>query len=305
MQGVLINPPITKVVIVDLNMQSSGDWAHGVWLLQQKRTPNDAHTCFIGIMQDAVHCKLAQANMEQVLMVDWWPTHSEAGPEEPSQSADQLIEKPVLSLCSWNGGTPGLPPYVLKKFQEGDSCFDQWKDLCVMFTKKVAAFAADMGSGDHGMPDGLQLTSPDFSVPPTVTRVDNVLEVSTTPSSSFAHDSVCPPRSLLAPCLGRQVGDIACTMVVTLPKLPFLARLFTCRSTRTLPALCITKDWSLYAYLEDMDSMDISCSELLGFNVGDFVTENRNVQGPSFLWGAPLSHNCELPHPLFCPLAFC
>jgi hypothetical protein len=58
-------------------------------------------------------------------------------------------------------------------------------------------------------------------------------------------------------------------------------RLYSCKATTALPALCITKDWSLWAFLEDSATgpLTVSCSELMGFNVGSFVLEKRGEPG--------------------------
>ena len=44
-----------------------------------------------------------------------------------------------------------------------------------------------------------------------------------------------------------------------------------------MPALCVTKDWSLYAFLEgETRELKLDACELMGFNVGSFVLEKAD-----------------------------
>jgi hypothetical protein len=56
-----------------------------------------------------------------------------------------------------------------------------------------------------------------------------------------------------------------------------VARLYTCRATRTSPALTVTKDYSLWASWDAEGPFTLTTSELLGFNTGTFTTDAPGV----------------------------
>jgi hypothetical protein len=195
-QGLNINPATTKLVLLDMNTFLFADWLQGAWQMQQEwaasETTKPLVTC-ISFCQDNSYYQAIRGHMEQKLLDTWWFNQPQAGPSEPSQSPDLIVDKPVLRLATWTGSTPALPAFILNKFQEEDAHHTQWATLCQAFKTTIDKKAAAMSGGtDPTLPDGLKLRSPDWSVPPTVPDLAAAVSpIADLAASDFPTDTVC------------------------------------------------------------------------------------------------------------------
>lgn len=130
--------------------------------------------------------------MENRLLEDWWFKLAESGPEEPTLDLERAVEKPCLTLATWNGCTPSLPPYVLNKFTEEDHYHKEWADLCTAFTSSMTRASIE-ASGSARVENPTEMTDPDYRVPPACPDLSKVLEACEVASVDFPHDRVCLP----------------------------------------------------------------------------------------------------------------
>jgi hypothetical protein len=193
-QDMKMDPATDKLIIVDLICFLNADWAFGVWSMQQDwmaASSGKLLTAYIGMWADAGYQQAAQQHLEQTLLNSWWFASPESGPAEPALNIDLLVEKPTLQLASWTGSKPVLPPYVINKFEPDDPYHSKWSEVCTSFAANMAKLEDTLGGPDKKLPDGLALTSPDWSVPPAAPDLSMKLCPETVPAAEFKMDNVC------------------------------------------------------------------------------------------------------------------
>ncbi|CAK9104678.1 Uncharacterized protein SCF082_LOCUS48825, partial [Durusdinium trenchii] len=245
--------PDHRLDLVELQLGGVPDWVEGSW--QMKSTwasqPDKPQVAYGGFCRDMAIYKSIQGHLEATLMQEWWELQHVAGPPEPTDSAP--VDKPVLSLASWDGESPSLSDIVLSKFDNDETYSSKWNAKVSEFREFVASTVAPLleasVSSDTGgaTPKGGS-GGPDMSVAPYV----------------------------------------PCTPEVTLPAIPISEMrlpdvLFTVKAVPKLPALHIMKDYTVFMSL-DMDgvhkntsTLSIGPCELLGFNIGDIQSSDATV----------------------------
>ena len=144
--------------------------------------------------------------LEQVLIEDWWNGHPDAGPSEPIQTPEQMLEKPTLSLAVWANGKPTIPEVALTKFAPTEEFYDSWTAMCRSFEKRVEEAApADTTTGSQ-----VTMTGPDFSHDPKPTSYgEKKLSVEGVRCAEFKHDDVCAQR-LSVMCTSARAYTLRC-----------------------------------------------------------------------------------------------
>lgn len=180
-------------LVVDLNAHCSGDWAHGVLAMQLNRKTTDPLVGYLGFLSEVGHLQVLRASLETALLETWWPKQPEAGPDEPTSTAEQLVDRPSLILCSWSGGLPVLPACVSGKFSETDAFFSDWTGAVGAFSAKLSRWTAAVGGPERRMPESTtQLTGPDWRVHPVPKDMTSQLELT---AADVDQAAVCPAWS--------------------------------------------------------------------------------------------------------------
>jgi hypothetical protein len=118
-----------KIVIVDLNPCVNGQWMQSTHDMQ-KRWANGEDIPFISYagfdVEDGGHItKTANDDMLRLLIQEWWATHPEAGPAEPSEPL-AAVPRPILTLMSWGTSGPMVSDDVKTKFSDDSEYFGPW-----------------------------------------------------------------------------------------------------------------------------------------------------------------------------------
>ena len=65
-----------------------------------------------------------------MLIEEWWNESPEAGLAEPAERAEDMVDKPTLSLATWQGLRATIPDAALSKFDPSDEFFASWNAKC-------------------------------------------------------------------------------------------------------------------------------------------------------------------------------
>jgi hypothetical protein len=200
LDGMNLDPANAKVILVDMNTFLFADWLQAAWQMYQDWTASPTTNLLVtavSFCNDGLYHQAIRGHMEQKLMDTWWFLQPQAGPAEPTQSPDMIVEKPPLRLATWTGATPTLPIFILTKFTSEDTHYKPWSDLCASFRAMIEKRAAVVSDeGELVMPDGLKLENPDWSVPPTAPDMNmSVSALAELSVAEFPMDAVCPACS--------------------------------------------------------------------------------------------------------------
>jgi hypothetical protein len=246
-----------KIIAVDMNPQQ-GDWLDACWNVQQKWMAGGGggggggnavfvgYTCMVKT-ECPEYVQMFESQAKGMLMKKWWDNSTSAGSAEPIATTDELVAKPNLTLCSWDGGNPKIADIVYKKFAEGSDCYESWKTLCMahgLTLAKMAITTSLQATTSTTTMTPPVLTGPDMSVEPTAIDMSREEVLECVPSAEFVHD----------------------------------ATQFTCRAQRNLPVITVQKDFSMWLSLDEAthgNSMEVGPVELFGFNTGDFIVGDR------------------------------
>jgi hypothetical protein len=130
-----------KIIVMDLN-PLTGDWLDGVWALQCLWGAGEEIPFFgyFGVTKksDSDYFNHLLGQTQGMLFRTWWENHPNAGAAEPSIGETDLVTKPDLALCSWNGDDPIIPDIVIARFPEASDCFESWKNVCAAAAAEIA-----------------------------------------------------------------------------------------------------------------------------------------------------------------------
>lgn len=196
LDGMNINAATSKVIVVDVNTFLFADWLQAAWQMHQDWSAghnNKPLVAGISFCADAVYCQALRAHLEKKLLDTWWFQQPTAGPAEPTQTPDMVVDKPTLRLASFSGSTPTLPTIILNKFAQDDTHYKPWDDLCKAFKTMIEKRAAIVTErGELMMPDGLRLESPDWSVSPPAPDLNMAVSAITElAAADFPMENVC------------------------------------------------------------------------------------------------------------------
>ena len=169
---------------------------------------------YLGFAEGKAEYKNAKDELVDVRLAEWWSQKPEAGPAEPTTSADDMVPKPSLTLCAWpDGGIPSLPDAVKNKFSEDSGYYKGWQQRTKEFQTKLKQTWPNPGSNlpDRKAAPGIapEVDGPDFSVPPVPASMDEV-ELASITEADFKKEDV----------------------------------LYTCKAQRFLPVVSVTKGHS-------------------------------------------------------------
>ena len=193
--GTPMASPDARVDIVEFNLLAVPDWVEAAWALKSlwQSDSGKPRISYFGLTREHSIQKAVVGHMEAILMGEWWDSHSEAGPKEPEHSGP--IERPSLSLTSWEGDVPALSEVVICKFDGDEAYGEKWAGKVSSFREFVTSTVAPVVRRNAGDGEGSSVAAavsdgPDMSVgdqPAVVT--DAVLPA--TAAADFKAADVC------------------------------------------------------------------------------------------------------------------
>jgi hypothetical protein len=175
--------PKRRVLVVDAN-PDHGWWCDGVWKLQKQWSGSNDVPFFAYMTyfktEDAAQRSMMDSRVQGKLLSEWWDTQGVAGAPEPVSEPDQFVEKPSLTLLTWENGSAVIPAVVLAKFPESDTDYHAaWTTFCTSANVRLDAMKVR----------AIANNSPAPLVPPMITGPD------------WSHGSVAPDtrRALTSP----------------------------------------------------------------------------------------------------------
>lgn len=253
----VIASPDTRLDLVEMKVDMVPCWAEGSFLMKQQWASDSSKpkVSYVGFCREVVVTKTMETHLHAVLMQEWWESQPAAGPQEPADSGP--VDKPMLTIVSWNDVLPALPDMIVSKFDGDETYSSKWNAKVSSFRDFVTNKIAPLISLPVGTPavsgNVGSLTGPDWSVGDMVPPIQNVL-LRATATADFQSDNVFlilihfqihdSPIHDSFQFISQELGCWA----HNLPALSlflflcFCPRLFTVKATRTLPTLLITKD---------------------------------------------------------------
>ena len=189
--------PDCRLDVVELQLVNVPDWLEGVWSLKQswESQGTKPQVAYAGFCRDKQSQRTLQGHLEATLMAEWWPSQTQAGPAEPEEG--QVVERPQLQLCSWDGSSPALSEIASSKFDGDETYGGKWHALCAEFrqfvTNSVVPLLNRPGASQAGAGEqqSLDVGGPNLTVPPHATSIETVL-LSATAKDDFNMDDVFP-----------------------------------------------------------------------------------------------------------------
>ena len=134
----VVASPECRLDLIEVNLQVVPDWVEGAWNMRFNWSSDSSKPsiAYCGFCRDPVNCKTLVGHMESVLMSEFWENDPSAGPAEPAD--DGPIDKPALTLCTWEGASPVLPEVALTKFDGDDTYGGKWNGKVSMFREFVS-----------------------------------------------------------------------------------------------------------------------------------------------------------------------
>ena len=185
--------PTARLDVVELQQVAVPDWMEGCWMAKQewKSLSDKPSIHYVGFSREVAIAKTLQGHLEATLMSEWWNASPEAGPEEPEDG--RPVEKPTLSLASWESDTPCLSEVVLCKFDGDETYGARWSNKVADFRQFIANHIAPLVQRPltPTISDGSQLamTGPDFNVEPKPVDLETAL-LSAVPKADFKMSDV-------------------------------------------------------------------------------------------------------------------
>jgi len=185
----------TKLIVADLFVGPTPDWVVGVWELQKTWLANRSTTnglplvAYVGFVQDATHKAAINNYLEKELMDNWWDSHPDSGPKEPTMDDTRITERPSLKLAAWSNDVPKLPVIVREKFTSDDGTFfTAWQDQCNGFDATITRAASTSALADAT--GTTTIVDPDWSVQPLRRHLTTVVSLAPTMAADFKSDEV-------------------------------------------------------------------------------------------------------------------
>ena len=202
LEGVATSPS-TRLDVVELQQVAVPDWMEGCWQARQAwQTRGDKPAIhYAGFSRELAIQKTIQGHLEAILMDEFWNRSPEAGPAEPTNGSP--VDKPVLSLASWDSDSPCLSDVVVNKFDGDEVYSSRWNGKVADFRQFIAnvinpLVQRPITAADSGASGTSSMAGPDFSVEPSLPTID-VAMFTAVPKAEFKMDDV-----LLA-CSNKQV----------------------------------------------------------------------------------------------------
>jgi hypothetical protein len=196
--------PSTRLDVVELQQMAVPDWMEGCWQARQAWQSQGGKPAihYAGFSCDLTIQKTIQGHLEATLMDEFWNRSPEAGPPEPTDGSP--VDKPVLSLASWESESPCLSDVVVNKFDGDDVYSNRWNGKVAEFRQFISNVISPLvqrpisGSSDASATSSM--AGPDFSVEPALATIDTAM-FTAVPKAEFKMDDVLLARSNKQLCL--------------------------------------------------------------------------------------------------------